>query len=385
MEDNSKNNYMKSNYTALIIGGGVIGCSVAYHLANENIQVRLLEKTHIAGAASGVAGGFIAPLQEDLPHGATLIAAQESRLRLIELLPRLYADSGIDIEYASPGILRLAYDKDQLDDLHNRFSWQKDLNMDVRLVSGLEAKELEPGIADGAIAGLLTPNEGNLNSKRLVRAFAQAAHNKGAILNENTKVTGLILEGQTIKGVNTSAGAFRADYTIICSGSWSNEFQQSLGLDIPVSPVRGQILATRSVPSPISRPVWSGITYLIPKLDGSIVIGTTREHVGFQSEPNIEGISTILSNAIRLVPNIKSASLRKVWAGLRPYTPDQTPIIGKVPGIDGILLATGHYRSGMLLSTITGNIIKELIIEGEKDYMQPFNISRFNPHIDASN
>ena len=99
---------MKSNYTALIIGGGVIGCSVAYHLANENIQVRLLEKTHIAGAASGVAGGFIAPLQEDLPHGATLIAAQESRLRLIELLPRLYADSGIDIEYASPGILRLA-------------------------------------------------------------------------------------------------------------------------------------------------------------------------------------------------------------------------------------------------------------------------------------
>ena len=136
------------------------------------------------------------------------------------------------------------------------------------------------------------------------------------------------------------------------------------------------------MPVPISRPVWSGITYLIPKLDGSIVIGTTREHVGFQPEPNIEGISTILSNAIRIVPTIKSASLRKVWAGLRPYTPDQTPIIGKIPGIEGVLLATGHYRSGILMSTITGNIIRELILEGEKEYMLPFNISRFSSNID---
>ncbi|MBH42319.1 MAG: glycine oxidase ThiO [Chloroflexi bacterium] len=373
---------MKSNNSALIIGGGVIGCSIAYHLARENLQVQLLEKNSIAGAASGVAGGFIAPLQEDLPHGATLVAAQESRLLLMESLPRLYEDSGIEVEYASPGILRLAYDKDQLIDLRDRFSWQKDLNMDVRLVSGSEAQELEPGIAGDVIGGLFSPNEGNLNSKRLVRAFAQAAHNKGAILTENTKVTGLILEGQSIKGVNTSVGEFRADYTIICSGSWSDEFHQSLGLDIPVSPVKGQILATRSVPVPISRPVWSGITYLIPKLDGSIVIGTTREHVGFQPEPNIEGISTILSNAIRIVPTIKSASLRKVWAGLRPYTPDQTPIIGKIPGIEGVLLATGHYRSGILMSTITGNIIRELILEGEKEYMLPFNISRFSSNID---
>ena len=363
--------------SVIIIGGGIIGCSIAYHLSKANSKVTIIEKRKIGSAASGIAAGMIAPLSEGLPKGPTLAVAQESRSLLLELIPKLQEDSGIDVEYSSPGILHLAYTAEEVDDLNLRLTWQKEFNMNLDWLSGIEAKKIEPSIAEDVLGALLSPNEGNLNSRRLVRSFAQAASNNGAVLMENTEVTGIIFSGNRVTGVNTTAGNMYADWVVMCSGPWSNHYGGWLGIDIPVFPVRGQIMAVRLLPSPITRTVWNGITYMIPKRDGSIVIGTTREHVGYKDKPTLSGISTILTNALKLVPQIADAELHKVWSGLRPYTQDEIPIIGTIPKIEGAILAVGHYRSGILLSAITGSMVSDLVRNGEKEYMLPFNISRF--------
>ena len=207
--------------------------------------------------------------------------------------------------------------------------------------------------------------------------MAQAAARKGATLLEDTEVIGLLYQQHRITGVRLASGSLEADWVVMASGAWAGQYGGWLGMDLPVLPVRGQILATRILPAPISGGVWHGITYLLPKADGSIVIGTTREEVGFRDKPTIQGIAGILSSAIELVPAMARAELRKVWAGLRPASPDGVPILGPVDGWDGVLMAVGHYRSGILLSAVTGSLITKYITKGEDKPILPFGLSRF--------
>ena len=188
---------------------------------------------------------------------------------------------------------------------------------------------------------------------------------------------GLLYQERRVTGVRLASGDLEADWVVMASGAWAGQYGNWLGVDLPVRPVRGQILATRILPSPISGGVWHGITYLVPKADGSIVIGTTREEVGFRDKPTIQGIAGILSSAIELVPAMAGAELHKVWAGLRPASPDGVPILGPVDGWEGVLLAVGHYRSGILLSAATGKLITDFITKGEERSLMPFGLSRF--------
>jgi glycine oxidase len=210
-----------------------------------------------------------------------------------------------------------------------------------------------------------------------VRAFAQGAARRGATLIQDTEVMGLLCQERRVTGVRLASGDLEADWVVMASGAWAGQYTDWLGVDIPVHPVRGQILAARILPSPISAGVWHGITYLVPKADGSIVMGTTREEVGFRDKPTIQGIAKILSSAIDLVPAMAGAELHKVWAGLRPASPDGIPILGPVEGWEGVLMAVGHYRSGILLSAATGKLITDFITKGEERSLMPFGLSRF--------
>ena len=369
---------MTSNGRVLVVGGGVIGCSIAYHLAGAGVDVTVVERGKVGGAASGVAAGMVAALSEAIPVGHVLDLALESRRLLLEGLPQLQKESGIDVEYIPSGILHLAYTEEEETGLRARLKWQADLDMGVRWLSPEEARSIEPGIGEGVRGALYSPQEGHLNSRRLVRALAQGAARRGATFLQDTEVAGLLSSGDRITGLKLSSGDMEADWVVLASGAWAGQYGDWLGLDIPVRPVRGQIMAARILPAPISMGVWRGMTYLVPKADGSIVMGTTQEEAGFRDKATLQGIATILAGVIELVPAVAGAELHKIWAGLRPGSPDGAPILGAAPGWEGVLLAAGHFRNGILLSPVTGKLITDYITKGEEQPLLPFSLSRFS-------
>lgn len=355
----------------------MIGCSIAYHLAGAGVKVTLVERGEIGGGASSVAAGMIAALSEGLPQGDPLKAALESRAMLLNMLPQLQSESGIDVEYVTPGILHISLTPEDDEDLNARLKWQVPLKMGVRWLSTRETHNMEPALREDIRGAIFSPQEGQLNSRRLVKALAIGAARRGTTILENSEVIGLLTRDGQVTGVKLPSTDLDGEWVILAPGAWAGQYGNWLDVSLPVHPVRGQIMAVRTLPSPISRTVWHDMTYLVPKADGSVVIGTTRENAGFRSKASIQGIATILTNAIGLVPAIGDAELHKVWAGLRPGTPDGSPILGPIQGWDGVLMAIGHYRSGILMSTITGKLITDYITRGNANALRPFALSRF--------
>lgn len=368
---------MPSNSHVVVIGGGVIGCSVAYHLAGAGLRVTVVERGRVGGGASGVAAGMVAPLSETQSPGHHLKLALESCALHLSLLPRLQEESGIDVEYLPSGILHLAFTSEDEGRLRARMEWQKPLDMGVQWLSSQEARRVEPALGEGITGALLSPQEGHLNSGRLVRALAQGAARRGVSILQDTEVVGLLSRLGRVTGVRLPSGDLEGEWVVLASGAWAGQYGGWLGVDVPVHPVRGQILAARALPCPISRVVWHGITYLVPKADGSMVMGTTSEEAGFRDKATLQGVADILRGAIRLVPAVAEGELHRVWAGLRPASPDGLPILGPIPGLEGILLAVGHFRSGILLSAITGKMVSDYISRGDIQALQLFSLSRF--------
>lgn len=362
----------------IVVGGGVIGCSIAYHLAGEGVEVTVVERGKVGGAASGVAAGMVAALSESIPAGPTLDLALMGRSYLLDILPQLQEESGIDVEYIPSGILHLAFTGEEEAALKARLEALAPLDMGVCWLSPQEARSVEPGIGQGIRGGLHSPQEGHLNSRRLVRAFAQGAARRGATFLQDTEVAGLVSSGDRVTGVRLPSGDLEGDCVVLAPGAWAGQYGDWLGLDIPVKPVRGQIMAARILPAPIAMGVWRGMTYLVPKADGSIVMGTTQEEAGFRDKATLEGIAGILAGVIELVPGVAGAELHKIWAGLRPGSPDGSPILGVAPGWRGALLAAGHYRNGILMSAATGKLITDCIVRGEERPLLPFSLSRFS-------
>ena len=211
---------MTSNSRVIVIGGGVIGCSIAYHLAGAGVEVTLVERGKVGGGASGVAAGMIAALSEAIPVGHTLDLALMSRSLLLDMLPQLQQESGIDVEYLSSGILHVAFTEEEEADLKARLAWQAGLDMGVCWLSAEEARSMEPGLGEGIRGALYSPREGHLNSRRLVRAFAQGAARRGATFLQDTEVAGLLSSGDRITGVKLPAGDLEGDWVVLASGAW---------------------------------------------------------------------------------------------------------------------------------------------------------------------
>ena len=215
---------MASDDSVVIIGGGVIGCSIAYHLAVAGVDVTLVDRGKPGAGASSVAAGMVASISEDLAQGAPLNLAMESRALLLDMLPRLQEESGIDVEYLCPGILHLALTGEDEEALQARLKWQEPLNMGVRWLDSWEAYRMEPALREGLRGALFSPLEGHLNSRRLVRAFAQGAARRGATILQDTEVKGLLYQQSRVSGVRAASGDMEADWVVIASGAWTNRY-----------------------------------------------------------------------------------------------------------------------------------------------------------------
>ena len=363
----------------IIVGGGVVGCAVAYFLAREGVAVSLVERDDLASHASGAAAGMLAPICESTGDGPFFEFGLHGLALLAELAGELREQSGVDPHYVPSGVLRVAQSAEEA--RHLRSQAERLSAHGTEWLAAEAAQEREPGLADGVHGALWSPREGHVYSPYLARAYAGAAARLGARITTGYPALALLRNGDRVTGVETAAGPLLAGHVVLCAGVWTRFCAQWLGQCLPVEPVRGQILSLEA-PRPAPRSiVWGDHVYLVPKQDGSLVVGATVERVGFDCRVTSAGVAELLDAAIALVPALGGCSFRRAWAGLRPDTPDHLPAIGPLPGVEGLTVAAGHFRNGVLLSAATGQLVADRIVRGHSPpFAQPFLPERLLTH-----
>ncbi len=378
-----------------VVGGGIIGCVVAYYLARAGARVAVLERDQIAAEASSAAAGMLAPLAEGAAPGPFLDLALASLSRFGALAAELREATGIDVELITAGLLRPALDDAEAADYQASLATQRALGLPLQWLNAAEARALEPLLAPDVRGALASPAEHQVNPARLTTALARAAAAHGATFHLGAVARGLLRDSDRVVGVRLADGDLPADHVVIAAGAWAASCGEWLGTPIPVTPIKGQMLAVSLPPGAQSkadahppllggrggqlcRTLYARAGYLVPKADGTIYVGATVERAGYDRRVTAAGASALLDALKRLAPALADATLVRTWAGLRPGTPDHLPILGPVPGYRGVTLATGHYRNGILLAPITGELIAQAVLGQPTTLpLAPFSVERF--------
>lgn len=359
----------------LIVGGGVMGCATAFALARRKIRVRVLERSVPGAEASSAAAGMLGAQVEAHDRGPFADLCLAGRERFADWSSALQEATGIDVEHRVCGITRAALSAAEVERIERHVAWQRDQGMRVELLTAAEARTVEPALAESVRMGARYADDARLDPPRYLRALRIAAERAGAVFQSGGVVRRVVVEGERARGVELEGGAMlEAGHVIVAAGSWS-----SLVPGVPLSadavrPARGQIVELITA-SPVLRGVVYGESaYLSPRDDGRLLIGSTLEFVGFHRAVTAGAVRDLLVAAIDLIPALALAELSRTWAAFRPFTPDERPLIGR-SAIVGLLLATGHYRNGILLSAITAEILTALIV-GEKPPVDPAPFER---------
>lgn len=369
---------MRQTVDVAVVGGGVIGCSIAYHVAQRGASVVLLESDQIGAGASGAAAGMLAAQAEAHAPGPFLELLLRSRSLYPSFIEELHEESGLDVEYVRSGTLLTAKNAKELESLRTRNEWQEELGLNATWLSARELIELEPAISPAIAGGIYLPDDAQVNTSRLLTALVTAASRNGADVQESTRATGFLTAGDRVVGVSTVSGDVHASVCVLASGASSSLLLSDLGISLPVYPVKGEILAVSASSDLLHANVFGNSCYLVPKRDGRMVIGATEQPDVYDRRPTLGGVSGLSQEAISLVPELAHAPFVSAWGGLRPATPDRLPVLGPADGLEGLLLATGHYRNGVLLAPITGSTLAALALgqEPEPD-LAPFSPGRF--------
>ncbi|MFB4164443.1 glycine oxidase ThiO [Alteribacillus sp. JSM 102045] len=351
---------MKKAYDVLIIGGGVNGCSIAYQLAKRGCHTAVVEKSRVGAEASSAAAGMLGAQVEIKENGPFFDFARKSRNMFSELVPELEETSGIPVSYLRNGMLKVAQTDEEASHLLEMLDFQRKEGEQAEW-RGPEALSVqEPNIKGEVKGALFIPGDGQVKAKELTQAYARGASLLGADFYEYTPVIGLIQEEGKVKGVSTPAGSFYSSQVVLAGGAWSDLITDHEIQIPPMVPVKGECLAVRPAKPVIKATVHAPDFYLVPKPDGSIIIGATEQKGRMDKQVSAGSVQNLLSKALRLVPGLQSAEWMESWSGVRPQTTDGMPYLGAA-SLEGLWMATGHYRNGILLSALTGKWIADLI------------------------
>ena len=379
----------KKTTDVIVIGGGVIGASIAFHLTQKNIDVLLLEKQAIAAGSSGACDGAVL-LQSKKP-GTHLQLAQASTMRFDELAEQL----PYPIEFKKNGSMVVIERESELESMHAFAGQQNQHGIKVSFLKPGEARELVPMLSDQIAGATYSPLDGKINPIRLTLALVLGAKQRGATIKIGEEVKRIEIDNAKVRGVTTSHHTYHGGVVVNATGVHAPQTVRMIGLDVPIKPRRGQILVTQAV-EPIAHCCMLSAGYITAKFDpsaasqsgtgvsidqtakGNILIGSTREFVGYNRQTTLEGLSQIALSARKIIPRLGTLNVIRSFAGLRPYTPDGLPILGPVDSIKGLIMAAGHEGDGITLAPVTGELIAQLIA-GEKLSMSlaPFSLSRF--------
>jgi glycine oxidase len=353
----------RSEYDALIVGAGVIGLACAWRAAQRGLDVLVLERDRPGAGASNVAAGMLAPVGEaSWGEDRLLDLALASHALWRRFATELASASGVDPGFLELGAVHVGLDRDEAAELRRRFELMREHGLDATWLTPSESRALEPGLASGGHGGVHAPHESAVDPRALIRALVAAAEAAGARI-ERAEVSEAVIEDGRLAGVRTTDGAERlARRTVLAAGSWSAAEWLPPDARPEVRPVKGQII---TLAGPASEPVCERIVvtervYIVPRTDGRLVVGATVEELGFDTRVTAGGVHELLREAYRALPQVAELELVEAIAGLRPTTPDNVPLIG--PGaIEGLVLATGHFRNGILLAPLTGERVAELL------------------------
>jgi glycine oxidase len=343
----------------VILGGGVIGLMTAYFLGKDGASVVVLDKGELGQEASWAGAGI-------LPPGDSAQAKSpfdQLRSLSVGLYPGLAAElferTGIDTGYRRCGGIEFL--ESAGDATHDE--WHGEGIRTERLTAAA-AHQLEPALGQGLGEALLLPDLAQVRNPRLLQSLITACQSlKNIELQPGVSAYGLLKDGNRIDAVHTSRGLTEANKYLIATGAWTDGLLRPLGWSLPIEPVRGQIALLNPGMTLLSRVLMWGSQYMVPRVEGRILVGSTEEYAGFDKRPTATGIHGLLELAIRLVPDLAAATIEKTWAGLRPGSRDGLPYLGRIGEFDNLFVAAGHFRAGLQLAPGTAVVMKELLLD----------------------
>jgi glycine oxidase len=361
----------------IIVGGGVIGCSIAWRLAQAGLKVTVFERGRVGCEASRAAAGMLSPQGESQTPGPFFDLCLRSRAMYRSFAEELNDASGIDVEYKDEGTLFVVLQGEDDQEKTRWATWQQEAGLPLEHVSADDIRKIEPAVTESATRAIFLRQEHQIENRRLMDALEVAMKRAGVELIEGAEVTALATEHGKVTGVVSAGPRLDADVVVVAAGTWSSPLLEPIGLNVKVIPARGQMIAVRGGTCPLNRVLHSSKVYLVPRRDGRILIGATVEYAGFLKEVTVGAIEHLLSAAVELAPSLREFEIVETWCGLRPDTFDHLPIIGP-SGVNNLLLATGHFRNGILLAPITAGLVAECFMSNRApDELLPFSIERF--------
>jgi glycine oxidase len=367
-------NVSDKSFDAVFVGGGVIGLASAWRAAARGARVAVLERAEPPAGATNVAAGMLAPVGE-LTFGERelLELALLSAARWPEFAAGVEAAGGEATGFARCGALHVALDRDEAGDLRRKHDLQRQLGLEAEWLTPTRCRELEPGLVPNFAGGVLAADEASVDPRALALALAAALRAAGGELHTGTEVVDGLWDGERLVGVRAAPSAptrrgdelvqtvdFRADAVILCNGAWSGQTAWLPEEARPaVRPVKGETVELRpreGEGAPAARIVASERVYLVPRPDGRLIVGATQEERGFDTVVTAGGVHELLREAYRVLPDVAEMEFAGAIAGLRPGTPDNRPLVGR-GAVEGLVLATGHFRNGILLAPLTADAV----------------------------
>lgn len=366
----------------LIIGGGVIGLSLARELHKSGVRkITILEKNSETGReASYAAAGMLAPHAETDKLDDFYRFCEKSGNLYSEFAGELFDETGIDIELDKSGTLYLAFTETDVYEIRRRFDWQKKAGLEVEKLSPAEIHKREPFVSPDVLEGLFFPNDWQVENRKLLDALRKYAEINNIEIIENAEVKNLRFKNEKIIGAETEMAFFLAEKTVLATGAWTSLIKaDGFNFEMPkIKPVRGQMISFRTAKRLFSSVIYSPRSYLVPRRNGRILAGATVEDAGFEKEITTGGISFLQTTAFEIAPTLVNLEIAEKWSGLRPASIDGLPVLGEFPDARNLFIATAHYRNGILLAPATARVLAEKIVNNtNSEYLDFFGPGRF--------
>ena len=370
-----------NNFDILILGGGVIGLSLARRLRKLGVQkIAVIEKNPACGSeASHAAAGMLAPQSEADDASDFFRFCAESRDLYPQFARELFDETGVDIELDRNGTLYLAFIEADAAELEKRFAWQRAADLKVEKLNAREILQIEPNVSPDTLFGLFFPNDWQVENRKLITALRKFAEANGVNIYAGSEVKKLTIENGKISGAETAHQKFSAGTVVLATGAWTSFVKiENYDLPLKVAPVRGQMLSFQTAERVFSKVIYTPRGYIVPRRDGRILAGATVENVGFDKAVTDSGEDFLRRNACEIAPRLANLTVTEKWAGLRPRAADGLPVLGAFSEIENLLIATAHYRNGILLAPKTAEILARKIAENfASKYLEIFSPQRF--------
>jgi len=344
----------------IVVGGGLMGCSIAYRLAKDGTRVLVLERSIPGAEASSAAAGILGPTVESFDDALALQLGRRSRELHAELADELDELFGVDVGFRRCGVVKLAFDDEELAELDAQARSLEVHGVRCDRWTPDELRREEPAANPEAVGALSVAEDAQVEPRKLLSAVALGAEREGAVFRSGSTVRAVKVEAGRVRGVELGDETLEAERLVIAAGSWTTLIAGLPFDSKTIYPVRGQMIATHSRPPIFRRVVFGAGGYVITRPYGQVLCGSTMEHVGFERGITFAGMANVIDKATRIAPGLLSAPIDDHWSSFRPGTADGLPLVGETR-IAGLFLASGHYRNGILLAPLTAELIADAI------------------------